>query len=485
MSLRWFGFIRKAGLARYRSFYCAFAILALCAPFAASRGLAQQAEAAVSGLSTIAFTADNGPYPNPERGFYKSATVPLQELSGRELKEAFAQGYRLMYVRIDLDDFREKPLSQQPLAKLDRGFERTRAEGLKLIVRPVYNYPRGETDYAQAEDASLDRVLQHIEQLKPVLRKNADVIAFLQAGFVGAWGEWHTSSNELTAPAAREAILSALTSAAPPERFVQLRYPPYIEEWMEEDSAASTSAPIGFHNDCFLASPTDVGTFSEDEPERERQRAVMARLASVAPFGGETCNPLAASDPQPRATCADILAEGAMFGLTYLNNGYYRPIFHEQWEREGCIGTVADRMGYRLSLKKMQFPSVVRHGDEARACVLLANSGWARMYNPKNFELVLENRGIVKRVSTTRDSPDVSEMLPGEEGGFCFEIAADAGLPAGEYDLYLALRDGSDSLSQDPRYSVRFANADDRGANQWWDGSQAAFHTGAVLRVVD
>jgi len=91
----------------------------------------------------------------------------------------------------------------------------------------------------------------------------------------------------------------------------------------------------------------------------------------------------------------------------------------------------------------------------------------------------------VKRVSTTRDSPDVSEMLPAEEGGFCFEIAADAGLPVGEYDLYLALRDGSDSLAQDPRYSVRFANADDRDANQWWDGSQAAFHTGAVLRVVD
>ena len=105
MGLRWFGFILKAGLARYRSFYFAFAILALCAPFAASKGIAHQAEADVNRLSTIAFAADNGPYPNPERGFYKSATVPLQELDRRELRETFAQGYRLMYVRIDLDDF--------------------------------------------------------------------------------------------------------------------------------------------------------------------------------------------------------------------------------------------------------------------------------------------------------------------------------------------------------------------------------------------
>ncbi len=480
---RRFGSAMTAGITRYRSFYFAFGMLALCAPFFAPKALALNTDADVNRLSSIAFTANNGPFPNPERGFYRSATVPLQELARRELRETFAQGYRLMYVRIDLDDFRDQPLSQQLLAKLDRGFERTRAEGLKLIIRPVYNYPRGETDYAQAEDASLDRVLQHIDQLKPVLRKNADVIAFLQAGYVGAWGEWHTSSNGLTTPAARDAILTALTSAAPPERFVQLRYPPYIEEWMASDRGASARTSIGFHNDCFLASPTDVGTFSEDEGERARQRAAMARLASDAPFGGETCNPLAASDPKPRASCADILTEGAMFGLTYLNGGYYRPIFHEQWEREGCIGTVADRMGYRLSLKRMQFPSVVRNGDKARVCVLLANSGWARMYNPKEFQLILESPRTTKRVSPTQDSPDVREISPGEEGGFCFEFAADAGLPTGEYDVYFAMRDGSDSLSRDTRYSVRFANADDSEADQWWDNSQAAFHTGAILRV--
>lgn len=469
----------------YRSFCFVVGLMALCAPLCAPEAQPLPVAVEQHPRSDIAFTANNGPYPNPERGFYRSATVPLQSLTRRELREAFAQGYRLMYVRIDLDDFREQALPQELLAKLDRGFERARAEGMKLIIRPVYNYPSGETDYAQAEDASLERVLQHIEQLKPVLRKNADVIAFLQAGFVGAWGEWHTSSHGLTTPTAREAILSALTSAAPPERFVQLRYPPYIEEWMVEDGAAAPRASIGFHNDCFLASPTDVGTFSENEAERARQRAAMARLASAAPFGGETCNPLAASDPTPRARCADILAEGASFGLTYLNGGYYRPIFHEQWERDGCIGTVADRMGYRLSLKRMQFPSVIRNGDKGRLCVLLANSGWARVYNPKAFRLILENHGITKSVSTTQDSPDVREILPGKEGGFCFELAADTDLPPGEYDVYLALRDGAENLSQDTRYSIRFANADDRAAGQWWDESQAAFHTGGVLRVGD
>jgi hypothetical protein len=32
-------------------------------------------------------------------------------------------------------------------------------------------------------------VLQHITQLAPVFKKNADVIAVLQEGFIGIWGE--------------------------------------------------------------------------------------------------------------------------------------------------------------------------------------------------------------------------------------------------------------------------------------------------------
>ena len=33
------------------------------------------------------------------------------------------------------------------------------------------------------------------KQLKPVLQKNEDVIFVLQAGFVGAWGEWYYTTH--------------------------------------------------------------------------------------------------------------------------------------------------------------------------------------------------------------------------------------------------------------------------------------------------
>jgi hypothetical protein len=73
--------------------------------------------------------------------------------------------------------------------------------GLKLVVRFAYNYEAG------GADAPLDVVLAHIDQLGPVLREHRDVILVIESGFVGAWGEWHSSTNGLDTRAAKERIL--------------------------------------------------------------------------------------------------------------------------------------------------------------------------------------------------------------------------------------------------------------------------------------
>ena len=61
---------------------------------------------------------------------------------------------------------------------------------MKMIPRFAYNFgPTG------APDASTDRILEHLEQLRPALVANQDVIAFVEAGFIGTWGEWHDSTS--------------------------------------------------------------------------------------------------------------------------------------------------------------------------------------------------------------------------------------------------------------------------------------------------
>lgn len=120
------------------------------------------------------------------------------------------------------------------LTLLQRQFDAIRTAGLTAILRFAY------TDDVAGDDAAPAQVLRHIEQLTPLLRQNAYVIATVQAGFVGAWGEWYYTrhfGNEGRVSAAdqanRAAVVQALLNALPATRTVQLRTP----------AASTTSVP--------------------------------------------------------------------------------------------------------------------------------------------------------------------------------------------------------------------------------------------------
>ena len=57
-----------------------------------------------------------------------------------------------------------------------------REAGVKCVLRFAY------TSAIEAPDAPLSIIQTHIDQLKPYLAKNADVIAVWQAGFIGSLG---------------------------------------------------------------------------------------------------------------------------------------------------------------------------------------------------------------------------------------------------------------------------------------------------------
>src|ERR1019366_6607100 len=139
-------------------------------------------------------------------------------------------------------------------------------------------------------DAPLDRVVAHLDQLGPVLRENADVLAFLEAGFIGTWGEWHDSTNGLMGHT-RE-IVSKILEARPPDRMLALRYPRLKTDLYgpkpltpEEAFTAIPKARIGGHNDCFLASTTDWGTWSKNVAA---EKAFYHQENLFVPQGGET-----------------------------------------------------------------------------------------------------------------------------------------------------------------------------------------------------
>jgi hypothetical protein len=446
-----------------------------------------QPSLAASAEQRTAFEATLSDFANPERGFYAAGEGNLEELGKPFFEGVYKKGFRLVYARIDLAAYRQSGLPAPFLMKLTDALEAARSSGMKLIVRTVYNYPAGETEYRSAQDAQLSVVLGHIRQLKPLLQANSDVIAFVQAGFIGAWGEWHTSSNKLTEPTARQEIRDALLDAVPRQRFVQFRYPPYLMAWTPRLPALAAALDgtfrTGFHNDCFLASSTDVGTYSEVSSAQASERDFADRLGDLAPFGGETCNPADAPGAQSRSSCSDIIREGARFNLTYLNAGYYRPLFHDRWLAQGCAAIVASKMGYRLRLLEAAHPTEAVPGASLAWHIKIANDGWARLYNPRKLQILLRDRssGRVERIDSVGSDP--RGWLPGQESDITARIILPKAILPGDYDVLLALPDNEPRLRDDPRFAIRFANADSLDRGQRWDMTLGAFATGTTIGI--
>ena len=73
-----------------------------------------------------------------------------------------------------------------------------------------------------------EQILAHLDQLKPFLEKNKDLILVVQAGMIGAWGEWHSSVQGLeNSEETKAAVLEKLLSVVPAERNVQVRLPEF------------------------------------------------------------------------------------------------------------------------------------------------------------------------------------------------------------------------------------------------------------------
>ncbi len=432
------------------------------------------------------FRPSTAELPNPERGFYVWAADDLLQWTQATADRQFQAGYRLVYAPVRLDAHANAPLPASLLTQLAERFSIARSVGLKLIPRFLYNHPAGETEYRDAQDAPLHRVLAHIEQLKPLLAEHADVIAFLQAGFVGAWGEWHSSSHDLTEPGPRTQIRDALLAALPAERFLQLRYPAYLMQWAPQLPSwrdRSAASRIGLHNDCFLASATDVGTYSDKAAERETERRYIAALSALAPFGAETCRPADAPGAVPRSDCKHILQEGRQFQLSYLNHAYYRTLFHQRWEAQGCMAELRRRLGYRFELQSLRHSAVLGRGQSGELQFTVHNRGWARAFNPRSVQLLLQHRASAALLPIPLPSVDPRAWLPGSTHRVSAVFSLPPEAAVGDYELLIALPDGASSLRQDARYSVRPANADNAASGQAWDAALGAFRTGSRLTL--
>ncbi len=407
-------------------------LLVSCAP--AASGLEPE-------VVSHTFSASDEPILNPERGFFTPYELP----GNAGFSPVRITGNTLVHLNIRLDEYRESDLPQAVLDGLEVNFNDIRDAGLKAIFRVAYNQgPFPDTE----PDASKAWVLRHIEQLAPLFQKHSDVIAWVEAGFIGAWGEWHTSTNGLDNISDKRDILNALLAAIP-GRYVQVRYPANIIELYPEPQAAA-QAFVAHHNDCFLSSDTDVGTYERDgENTIERDQAYLAELTSITPMSGESCAPF-----PPRSECNSAIREMELLHFSAINEAYHKGILRS-WETGGCMDEVVNRLGYRLGLTRADFNEQVRPGGLLNLKVELENTGFAAPVNPRPIFVVLQQDKSI--FLTTLEPLDARSFQPGASS-FMAQLRLPSNMAEGAYNLALWLPDPAASLQNNPLYAIRFAN---------------------------
>lgn len=405
----------------------------------------------------ITFTTHQNAIHNPERGFH-------QWIEWGDAQSVYtgirSSGSSLGILVVRLDAYRNSAISSEFLTGLTTRFGYAKTAGLKLILKFSYN----EGPYPNTEpDASESRILAHIAQLKPVLAANAEAIAFVQTGFIGAWGEWHSSTNNLvdfeSNPNSARNILDAVLDALPQGLFAQLRYPRHkvhfyddVAITTQEAFTATAKARIGHHNDCFLASSTDHSTYTPmdyNENQIELWKNYIGSDGRYTPIGGETCENASFSD------CPAALIELARQRYTYLNLDYH-PAVISKWQSNSCYAEIARRLGYRLALSEIRIPSFVERGSAMTLNLKLNNSGFASPMNPRPMYIVLRGTGGT-RVNIPVPATDVRRWLPGN-----IDTATVVTIPAntapGIYELSLWMPDPNQSLQSRPEYSIQLAN---------------------------
>jgi hypothetical protein len=399
-------------------------------------GTAHAAVAVPVVTTTRLYPVSTEVFANPGRGFFTytethlyddgSGYVPLDaaQLAAARVNEGRSLVFRIFY----LEKYRTTDtFSRADMELIRADFTAARAAGVKMVVRFAYT--------ADSElDVRPDRAVKHIGLLGRMITANSDVVAAVQAGFIGRWGEWYYSSNfTRTDWQDRRRVLTTLLAAIPATVPIQVRTPQIKRR------LAPASPRIGIHDDCFLAGTDDYGTYIDDD------REWLAAQSASTLVGGETC------DPSARSGWDNANAEMAAYHWTYLNPSFHAGVL-DSWGEAGRA-EAARRLGYRIRLLKAILPASAKVGSKTSAQLILVNEGYAAPAQNRPVHLVLSSGTRNQNVVVPAD---VRTWTPGK----VIILKVDFHVPPtpGTYPLSVSLPDPIAKLATTPAYSIRLAN---------------------------
>lgn len=459
---------------------------------------------------TVNYTESDEDILNPDRGFYTpyngvaSNFTPLDAGTLQFIRSGytpFSANYTtktsIVFRHYILDSFVTSDISNEFLTAIQTDFNTARNSGVKLLLRFSYTITPntgtcGSWICPPYGDASKSIVLGHIAQLKPLFENNEDVILALQSGFVGVWGEQYYSDHfgdpsvqgNLTDANWQDRIdvLEALLDALPESRMIQVRLPQMKQKFIyginaNVNSAAITSdqahnntniARIGFHNDCFLASSNDQGTYLDygtSNTSSSDQTAILKpyfiKDSQFVAVGGETCDDAFSPQNDCDSLGGQTLADMDNLNYSYLNADYNNEV-NNDWETGGCMGEIKKRLGYRFVLNSGTFPSDTDLSSTLNFTLNVTNKGFSAPFNPYKLNLVLRNtsNNIEYKIPFKSLHNDVRFWLSNDTVTITESLSLPETIEEGDYQLFVHLNDDTNDsiIANDPNFNIQFAN---------------------------
>ena len=333
--------------------------------------------------------------------------------------------------------------------------------GYKVIFRVVY-----DSQGIENPEPDFDDILYHIEALQKIYQDNEDILLLVEAGYLGSYGEWHSGKYDDYVEYRNE-VIQKLLEVVPKSITINLRRPSFITDYTTEILNSNNAfsgqdvARLGLHNDGYLASETDYGTYEVEE--REKTLEYQHEITKYTMFGGECQNKDSVYTDLRNAI--DDMNNRHCF---YLNKTYDTEV-KEKWKLstynsnssdiyngESGYKYIQDHLGYRFVLEKS---ILYQNEDTVRIILDMKNRGFGNIINKKDVDIILKNDDNIYYI---RVNTDIRKDIMRGENILIIDYTID--LPSeiipGKYEAYIEISEPYETLKQNSNYSIKFANKD-------------------------
>lgn len=360
--------------------------------------------------------------------------------------------------------------------------ENCRKNGCMVALR--FRYDANGKD--NPEPATFDKVLDHIQQIKDsgILEDYKDIIAYVESGFVGKWGEQH--GGKYTSVDDKAKILDAMLDCVPYPIPVTVRTPDIFAKWvgierkdLADYQSSGEELRVGLYNDGYMGSDSDLGTFSNRPVEIEW----LSKQTLTSYYGGEFSGNLEWAKKYDTYLPENAVPEMYKTHLSYINGNIFQLYkdytFSEQYDVDGVDNSayygqnvfqfIRDHIGYRFVLRKSELSESVEQGGTLDLHFNVENTGFANPIPEQKVEIILEQNGNFIRTPVNINSNEWYSCTTSDE---LLELNLPDSLPTGDWNAYLKITCGNNAVDQLNLRSVQFAN------ENTWNASLGANYIG-------